>query len=108
MFDRDHEDPFADIAEPQPLDLLEIESQSAMLAEESFVVDLLHDVLEPEDFRRPVGRLGATGDDDAPVDFDDEADAVAWSGDADDMSAEEAAVHITYDPQLRESDGYPR
>ena len=94
---RDVADPFAGIADTDVLELTEIEA---------------------EDIGRPVGRLGAPGSgDDAPVDADDEADAVAWSeaeadagtwsADADDLSAEEAAVHITYDPEFGESgDGY--
>jgi hypothetical protein len=92
---RDVADPFAGIADPDVLELIDIEA---------------------EDIGRPVGRLGSPGSgDDAPVDADDEPDAIAWieadagtwSADADDLSAEEAAVHLTYDPEFGESgDGY--
>lgn len=81
------DDRFAGVAEPGLDVLLDIEEQ-----EQAMIAD-------PDDLGRPVGRLGAPGpDDDMPVDFDDEADAVAWAADADDMSAEEAAIHITTDP----------
>jgi hypothetical protein len=47
------------------------------------------------------------GDDDAPIDADDEDAAVAWAADVDDLSAEEAAIHITSDPDLGpRGDGY--
>ena len=119
-----NDDLFAGIDDPDPSELLEIEAEAGELG-------LLGQSLEPEfeepsDLGRAVGRLGAPGpDDDVPRDGDDEADAIAWSeadastgsepestvwsADADDLSAEEAAVHVTYDPEFGESgDGYLR
>lgn len=37
---------------------------------------------------------------------DDEPDLVGASADAEDLSAEEAAIHLTQDPKFREDDSY--
>lgn len=104
-----NDDLFAGIDDPDPSELHEIEAEADETR--SFLGGSLAPELdEPVDLGRAVGRLGAPGpDDDVPRDTDDEADAIAWSADDDDLSAEEAAVHVTYDPEFGESgDGYLR
>lgn len=118
------DDLFAGIEDPDPSELLEIEAEAGDL--KGLGRSLVPEFEAPSDLGRPVGRLGAPGpDDDVPRDGDDEGDAIAWSeadtitgsepessvwsADADDLSAEEAAVHVTYDPEFGESgDGYLR
>jgi hypothetical protein len=103
-------DLFADVEEPDLAELLEIEAEAndgRLFRGDGFDAP---DEISPDldEIGRPVGRLGSPGpDDDTPVDMDDEADAVAWSGDADDLTAEEAAIHITNDPHFGTAgDGY--
>jgi hypothetical protein len=105
-------EPFAGISEPDVEELLEIEAEEIdrrrardVIASGARTAAEWDD--EPEDLGRAVGRLGVPGsDDDAPRDFDDEGDAVAWSTEDDDLSAEESAVHITYEPGFDADDGY--
>ena len=105
-------EPFADIAEPDLEELLEIEAEETERSRPSDAIASAPRTAlgwddRPEDLGRAVGRLGVPGpDDDAPTDFDDEGDAVAWSTDDEDLSAEESAVHITYDPSFDDDDGY--
>jgi hypothetical protein len=107
---REEPDPLASIDEPDAEVLLEIEAEErdARLFREVSLDGTDASADEREDIGQAVGRLGEPGpDDDTPRDADDEADAVAWAADADDLSAEEDAVHITFDPELGEpGDGY--
>jgi hypothetical protein len=103
-------DPLAGIDEPDAEALLEIEAEERdeRLFREVSLEGTGEATDDLDDIGRPVGRIGMPGpDDDAPVDADDEADAVAWAADAADLSAEEDAMHVTYDPELGEpGDGY--
>jgi hypothetical protein len=65
------------------------------------------DVEEEVASQRPLGRLVQPGADDDAVDLvDDEADAVAGWADESDLSAEEAAVHLTAAPPYRAADDF--
>lgn len=67
---------------------------------------LLDDPEDPERLGEPgaVGRLVQSGDEDVAV-VDDEADAVAEAYDERDLSAEEAAMHVTTAPPFDSDDG---
>lgn len=59
---------------------------------------------EPED--GPIGDGMRLVDPDEGAAGDDEPDAVATAEDASDLSAEEAAIHLTESPPMGDGDGY--
>jgi hypothetical protein len=109
---RDTPDPLDEIDEPTPEQLAALERESL---EDAAATDLaIQDrgtgessgdddtALDDLDDEEPVGRLVEPGAEDDGVYFEDEeADLVAHSvGEQRDLSAEEAAVHLTGDPPM--------
>jgi hypothetical protein len=105
---RETRDPLDEIDEPDAEELIAIEAEE-LLGDDGF--DESGDDLDVDEEiarERAVGRLVAPGADDDAEDLDDdEPDAVASIVYAEDLSAEEDAVHLTGDPPFREpGDGY--
>jgi hypothetical protein len=105
---RETRDPLDEIDEPGVDELVAIEAEELLEDDDDLGDEGELDVDAEIASEVPIGRLVGPGADDDGEDVeDDEPDAVALRVDAEDLSAEEEAVHLTRDPPFGDAgDGY--